>query len=107
MTSPIGSPSAQAATAAYRLIDSGSASTGGPTTTTDASSFGSMLERAVNGAVEAGKQADTAASTAIVDGTNLVEVTSAVARAELTLQSAIAIRDRMVQAYQDVMHMAI
>ncbi len=38
---------------------------------------------------------------------NLTEVAIAVSRAELALQSAVAVRDKVVQAYQDVMRMPI
>ena len=38
---------------------------------------------------------------------NLTEVVTAVARAQLALQTATAIRDRVVQAYQDIMKMPI
>jgi flagellar hook-basal body complex protein FliE len=44
---------------------------------------------------------------AISGGGNLTEVVTAVARAELALQSTVAIRDRVVQAYQDIMRMPI
>jgi flagellar hook-basal body complex protein FliE len=45
--------------------------------------------------------------TAIAGGGNLTEVVTAVSRAELALQSTVAIRDRVVQAYQDIMRMPI
>jgi flagellar hook-basal body complex protein FliE len=38
---------------------------------------------------------------------NLTDVVSAVARAQLALQTATAVRDRVVSAYQDIMKMAI
>jgi flagellar hook-basal body complex protein FliE len=38
---------------------------------------------------------------------NLTEVVAALSHAEITLQTATAIRDRMVQAYQDIMKMPI
>jgi flagellar hook-basal body complex protein FliE len=44
---------------------------------------------------------------AIAGRGNLTEVVTALARAELTLQSATAIRDRVVQAYQDIIKMPI
>ena len=44
---------------------------------------------------------------ALSGGGNLTEVVTALSRAELTLQSATAIRDRVVQAYQDIIKMPI
>ena len=44
---------------------------------------------------------------AIAGGGNLTEVATAVSHAELALQTAVSIRDKVVQAYQDVMRMPI
>lgn len=69
--------------------------------------FGDVLGRALSGVVDAGHQADTKSMQAIAGQGNLTDVVTAVSRAELALQSAVAIRDRVVQAYQDVMRMPI
>lgn len=71
------------------------------------SGFGALLERAVAGTVDAAKGADRAAIDAISGGGDVTSVVTAVARAELALQTAVAIRDRVIQAYQDVMRMPI
>ena len=44
---------------------------------------------------------------ALTGGGNLTDVVTALARAELTLQTATTVRDRVVQAYQDIMKMPI
>ena len=44
---------------------------------------------------------------AITQGGNMTEVATALSRAELTLQTATAVRDRMLQAYQDIMRIQI
>jgi flagellar hook-basal body complex protein FliE len=89
-----------AAADAYARVDRGDAGSG-----TD--NFGATLERAMQGMVDNGHAADTKAMEAIAGGGNLTEVVTALARAELTLQSATAIRDRVVQAYQEIMRMPI
>jgi len=38
---------------------------------------------------------------------NITDVVMAVSRAQLALQSTVAIRDKVVQSYQDVMKMSI
>ena len=70
-------------------------------------SFGSALQQAMNGVIASGKAADSQATQAILGQGNLTDVVTAVSQAELALQSAVAIRDRVVQAYQDVMRMPI
>lgn len=71
------------------------------------SGFGAVLGRALDGVVQAGHKADQQAVTAINGGGNFTEVATAVSHAELALQSAVSIRDKVVQAYQDVMRMPI
>jgi len=69
--------------------------------------FGALLERAVAGTVEAVRASESAAMEAIAGGGDITSVVTAVARAELALQTTVAIRDRVIQAYQDVMRMPI
>jgi flagellar hook-basal body complex protein FliE len=96
---------AQAARA-YQLVDT-RAHVGRAGATETPENFGAMLERAVQDAVQTGHTADSQASLAIAGGGNLTEVTIALAKAELALQSAVAVRDRIVAAYQDIMHIQI
>jgi flagellar hook-basal body complex protein FliE len=88
------------AAGAYARTDRGDGATG-------EGGFGNVLQRAVEGAVDAGHQADEQTAQALTGGGNLTEVVTAVARAELALQTTAAIRDRVVQAYQDIMRMPI
>ena len=69
--------------------------------------FSAALGRALEGVVQAGHEADTQSLRAISGAGNFTEVATAVSHAELALQSAVAIRDKVVQAYQDVMRMPI
>jgi flagellar hook-basal body complex protein FliE len=70
-------------------------------------SFGTAITQALNQAVETGHAADGQAMKAISGGGNLTDVVTALSHAELTMQTATAIRDRVVQAYQDIMKMPI
>lgn len=74
---------------------------------TDASGFGSTLQRALDGVVQAGHEADAQAAQGISGEGNITEVVMAVSRAQLALQSTVAVRDRVVQAYQDIMKISI
>ncbi len=70
-------------------------------------SFGDTLSQALAGVVDSGHAADTAAAKGISGEGNLTDVVMAVSKAQLALQSTTAIRDRVVQAYQDIMKMSI
>ena len=69
--------------------------------------FGDALGTALQGVVDSGHQADAQSAQAISGHGNLTEVVTAVSRAELALQTTVAVRDRVVQAYQDIMRMPI
>ena len=72
-----------------------------------AGSCGDPRAQALAGVVERGHAADAAAAKGMTGHGNLTEVVMAVSKAQLALQSTTAIRDRVVQAYQDIMKMSI
>jgi flagellar hook-basal body complex protein FliE len=88
-----------AAAQAYRNTDTGGAGAGGD--------FGGVLQRAIQGVVDTNRQAEAESMQAIAGGGNITDVVTAVAKAELALQTTVTIRDRVVQAYQDIMKMPI
>ena len=69
--------------------------------------FGASLQSALRDALNTGHEADSLAADAISGNGSLTDVVTAITHAELTLQTATAIRDRVVQAYQDIMKMPI
>ncbi len=91
--------SAATAASAYSRVDAGQPAS--------LEGFGNALTQALQGVVDAGHTADTQAAAGISGTANLTDVVTAVNRAELALQSTTAIRDRVVQAYQDIMKMPI
>ena len=58
----------------------------------------------VVGTINEGEQQSLAAAVGQAD---INEVITAVSKAEITLQTVVAIRDRVIQAYQDIMRMPI
>jgi flagellar hook-basal body complex protein FliE len=89
--------------AAEAYSRAGSAGTAGR----DGGGFGATLERAMRDAVSTGHDAEAKSMQAISGEGSLTDVVTALSRAELALQTATAIRDRVVQAYQDIMKMPI
>ena len=80
---------------------------GATPTATSSAGFGDMLQSALKGVVDQGHAAEQQSMAAISGHGNLLDVVSAVSKAELSLQTTIAVRDRVVQAYQDIMRMPI
>lgn len=89
---------AQGAAAVLPQASASSAAQGG---------FGAMLERAMEGAVQATRTADATSVQALTGQAGVTDVVLAVSRAELALQTTVALRDRVVSAYQDIMRMPI
>ena len=92
---------AAGAAAAYRATQAAGEAVG------QGAGFGEALGRAVQGAIGQGRAADVASSAALTGQGGVTEMVLAVSRAELALQTATAVRDRVVSAYQDVMRMQI
>jgi flagellar hook-basal body complex protein FliE len=92
--------------AAYRTGGAAEAATAAASGT-NGGGFGAALQRAVEGAVEAGHEADTTSVRALTGQGGVTDAVLALSRAELALQTAVAVRDRVVSAYQDVMRMPI
>jgi len=68
-------------------------------------SFGDILKQTSIKAIDSIKQGEKASAQAITGQADLADVVQSVSSAELTLQTVVAIRDRMIGAYQEVMRM--
>lgn len=70
-------------------------------------SFGKMLEGAVKSSMDTIKAGEQASANAITGKANLLDVTQAVTAAKLTLETTVAVRDNVVEAYNKIMQMPI
>jgi flagellar hook-basal body complex protein FliE len=68
-------------------------------------SFGDFILKATNNAIDTMHQGEKMSAAAVTGKADLTDVVTAVGNAELTLQTVVAIRDRMLGAYQDIMRM--
>jgi flagellar hook-basal body complex protein FliE len=102
MAIPLLTVTPQSAAQAYRATEAGAPALGGGGT-----SFGDTLSRAIAGVVDSSQAAEGQAVKAIAGAGNLTEVATAVAKAELALQTTTALRDKVVAAYQEIMRMPI
>jgi flagellar hook-basal body complex protein FliE len=73
---------------------------------TDAS-FATMLKDAIGSVVETGRKSD-AQTQAMANGKgNMVDVVTAVADTEVAVDAVVAVRDKVIAAYEDIMKMPI
>lgn len=70
-------------------------------------SFGDILSQTLTDAVNTGYKAESAGFSTIANRGNPVDLVTAVTQAELTLQTVVALRDRVVNAYQEILRMPI
>ncbi|MBX6320970.1 MAG: flagellar hook-basal body complex protein FliE [Rhodospirillaceae bacterium] len=69
--------------------------------------FKEALEAAGQQAIDALKAGEQASLEAVTGKAQLSDVVTAVTNAEVTLQTVVAVRDKVVQAYQDILRMPI
>jgi flagellar hook-basal body complex protein FliE len=69
--------------------------------------FGELVRSAVMSAERTTKAAETAMVNQVTGRGDLVDVVTAVAAAEATLETVVAVRDQVIQAYQDILRMPI
>lgn len=80
---------------------------GGGIETAKGESFAEAMKDVAVQAVETLHSGEKASANAIIGTANLTDVVEAVTAAELTLQTVVAVRDRMLSAYQEIMRMPI
>ena len=69
--------------------------------------FGDMLKSALTDAIDTQKTGETASLQAATGKADINSVVAAVNNAELTLQTVLAVRDKVVAAYTEIMHMTV
>ena len=95
------------AAAAYARQANVGATTGMEARPDPGRSFASLVEDGLKSAVETGHQAERMSAAGIAGKADVADVVTAVNNAEITLQTVLAVRDRVIQAYQDIIKMPI
>jgi flagellar hook-basal body complex protein FliE len=70
-------------------------------------SFADLVQDAVGDVVTRGRASEANAMAALAGKGDLVDVVAAVSQAEISLQTVVSIRDKVIAAYQDIMKMPI
>jgi flagellar hook-basal body complex protein FliE len=76
-------------------------------TNTDNNGFGQMLQNVLGDLTNKGAQMDAKALAAANGKGDLVDVVTAVAETEVAVETLVSVRDRMIQAYEEIMRMPI
>ncbi|MCK7614856.1 flagellar hook-basal body complex protein FliE [Roseibium sediminicola] len=73
----------------------------------EAVDFGKMVQEAVGTVVDKGREADNKAVGLIEGKADVVDVVTAIAETEVALETMVAVRDRVISAYEEIMRMPI
>ncbi len=75
--------------------------------TPDGKSFGAMLKEAIGSVADAGRKSDAQVQSVAAGKANVLDVVTAVAETEVAVDAMVAVRDKVVQAYEEIMRMPI
>jgi flagellar hook-basal body complex protein FliE len=96
---PVASLAAGSYAATSRLLSS--------TTPSGPSSFADLLKQSVAAVGDEAQKADAQMAVAASGKADLVNVVTAVAESETAVETLVAVRDKVIAAYDDIMRMAI
>jgi len=104
MTTPSAAANAYASLA--RIADA-SGGFGKAVGETQGQNFGALLKDAIGSVLEAGKASDAQQRAMVAGKANIVDVVTAVSETEVAVEALVSVRDRMIQAYEEIMRMPI
>lgn len=70
-------------------------------------SFGAVLKEAMNSVQETGHKSDAASRGLVTGKSNMVDVATAVSETEVAIDAVVAVRDKVIAAYEEIMRMPI
>ncbi len=98
----------QAAESILKKVEAAGIDTGtSQASATQGNSFMDMVGKALGGAAASGYKSEAVATKAIAGKADITDVVTAMTDAETALNTVVAIRDRVISSYQDIIKMAI
>jgi flagellar hook-basal body complex protein FliE len=71
------------------------------------SSFGALLKDALAAVGEIGRKSDAQSQALVAGKADMIDVVTAVSETEIAVQTMVSIRDKVIEAYQNIMQMPI
>lgn len=69
--------------------------------------FASLVRSAIDEAIKIGEKSEQLSMQGVNDRADLSQVVTAVAEAEVTLQTVVSVRDKVIDAYKEILRMPI
>lgn len=92
---------------AAKSITGGGASSSEESAMAPGTDFASLLRDGAKAAIDASKNSEEMSKQGLAGKADVRDVVMAVNNAEVTLQTVIAVRDKVVSAYNEILHMSI
>jgi flagellar hook-basal body complex protein FliE len=92
---------------ATQSVGAGAGTPTGPAIADQGFNFASLLAQQISSTTEATKAAESQAANVVSGKGEMVDVVTAIAAAEVQMETMIAFRDQAIQAYQEIMRMPI
>jgi len=90
-----------------RLAEGAGGAAKGSASSAPGGDFSSMVKGFAEDAVKSGQQAENQTAAAAAGKADLNSVVMAVSEAELTLNTVVAVRDKVIEAYREILRMPI
>jgi flagellar hook-basal body complex protein FliE len=107
MSVPFNAVSAAYNNASRLIQDQAKGSANGLGQGTQGSDFGKILSDQLQSVMDAGKKSDQLSMDMVNGKANVVDVVTAISQTELAMESMVAVRDKVISAYQEIMRMPI
>lgn len=107
MVLPVNAATSAYANAARLLNSQGSKPSINQVADVGGGDFAKLLGEAVQGVVDSGKVSDARAMDMVNGKGDMVNVVTAISETELAMNTMVAVRDRVISAYEEIMRMPI
>ena len=107
MSTPFNAVASAYNSAARLISDPNKSSPGGLGDKSQLPDFGKLVAEGMQGVVDAGKASDKLSLDLVNGKANVVDVVTAISQTELAMESMVAVRDKVISAYEEIMRMPI
>ena len=107
MSTPFNAVQAAYGNASRLIADQAKSSSGAAGSPSQGTDFGKFLTEQLQGVMDAGKTSDKMSMDLVNGKGNVVDVVTAVSQTQLAMESMVAVRDKVISAYEEIMRMPI
>lgn len=107
VTTPFNAVSAAYTNASRLIAEQSGASLGTSGSSAQGTDFGKLLAEGMQGVLDQGRQSDKLSLDLVNGKANVVDVVTAISQTELAMESMVAVRDKVISAYEEIMRMPI